>query len=106
MGSVSSSILSLALTDECGRGLAQVRSTRTLTNQEHQASVPTRGRLSPTGTEANGGGRRHVQELFGIKGVANFDDYRRKSARCFKSRLPGVPENLLGHVQLCVSFWM
>ena len=47
-------------------------------------------------------GRRLFHEFFNMKAVTNFDDYQRKHARRFISRLSQTPEDFLDHAQLCV----
>lgn len=51
-------------------------------------------------------GRRLFHEFFNMKAVASFDDYQRKHARRFVSRLSQTPEDFLDHAQLCVSLLM
>ena len=45
-------------------------------------------------------GRRLFHEFFNVKEVTNFDDYQRKHARRFISRLSQTPEDFLAHSQL------
>ena len=47
-------------------------------------------------------GRRLFYEFFNVKAVDSFDDYQRKHARRFISRLSQTPEDFLAHSQLCV----
>ena len=46
--------------------------------------------------------RRLFHEFFNVKVVTSFDDYQRKHAHRFISRLSQTPEDFLAHSQLCV----
>ena len=51
-------------------------------------------------------GRRLFHEFLNVKAVTNYDDYQRKHARRFLSRLAETPDDFLHHAQLCVSLRM
>ena len=47
--------------------------------------------------------RRHLfHKFFSAKAVTNFDDYQRKHAHRFISRLSRTPDDFLDHTKLCV----
>lgn len=46
--------------------------------------------------------RRLFHEFLSMKAVTNFDDYQRKYAYRFLSRLAETPDDFLDHAQLCV----
>ena len=51
-------------------------------------------------------GRRLFHEFFSMKAITNFDDYQRKYAYRFLSRLAETPDKFLDHAQLYVSLRM